>query len=57
MSTQYSGDVAGQQEESGKQNFVRSTKKYWVRVEDVSEVYTFTAHANTHSGAQCLSVH
>jgi SPX domain protein involved in polyphosphate accumulation len=48
MSTNNSGDVAGQQEESGKQNFVRSTKKYWVRVEDVSEVYTVYIHILTH---------
>jgi len=32
------GDTEGKQVESGKQDFVRSTKKYWVRVEDVSEV-------------------
>ncbi|KAG5176603.1 VTC domain-containing protein [Tribonema minus] len=45
MYGQLRGDTHGKQEESGKQNFIRSTKKYWVRVEDVSEVkYAILQH-------------
>lgn len=45
MHGQLRGDKAGKKEETGKQDFVRSTKKYWVRVEDVSEVkYAILQH-------------
>lgn len=39
------GDQEGVKDTGEKQNFVRSTKKYWVRVEDVSEVkYAILQH-------------